>query len=359
MENIMTRRGFTLVELLVVIAIIGILVALLLPAINSAREAARKTTCINNLKQMALAVNAYAESKKRLPPGQVVDTPATCSGSGGSTGQRRTNWAIELLPYSDEKPLYSQYDQQKLNTEEPNITVITNFIPYQTCPTDPNGRRRGQSAGGAGTLSKDIASSSYRGVFGRGYLTGTGHHQFFNDQQAVSGTNPILRVSDRGPLFLVARNHATASTTCAAAQLSKQPIKASQITDGTSHTLLVGEYVTTSELTRSAYWGHTYYGVNLGGIGLPQNCYGNPFCNADSFAGQFDPDYYKCNPAAQTPAGTPNAYSGMCFQAFSGIHLGGAFNFANCDGSVRTYQNSMSVNVLAAMTTTNGGENVE
>jgi type II secretory pathway pseudopilin PulG len=342
---------------LVVIAIIGILVALLLPAVNSAREAARRTSCINNLKQMALAVNTYTEARKRLPPGQLVDNFPTCS----SNVQRYTNWAIEILPYSEEKQLYSQYNQAVENTVGTNLDVITNFIPYQTCPTDPNGRRRGQSAHGAGTLAKDIASSSYRGVYGRGYLTGTAHAQFFNDQKASTTANPKLRSTDRGPLFLTPR--AVGSQSCAANVLSKQPAKPSEIKDGVSHTLLVGEYVTISELRRSAYWGHTYYGVNLGGIGLPDispnRCYLNPGCNADSFQGQFDPDFYECDPSARTPPGTANAYSGMCYQTFSGIHMGGAFNFANCDGSVRTFQNSMSVNVLAAMATTAGGENVE
>jgi prepilin-type N-terminal cleavage/methylation domain-containing protein len=87
--------GFTLVELLVVIAIIGVLIAILLPAVQAAREAARRSQCINNLKQLALSVNNYTAAKKRLPPGKLVNVEPSC----GATGNYWTNWAIETLPF--------------------------------------------------------------------------------------------------------------------------------------------------------------------------------------------------------------------------------------------------------------------
>jgi prepilin-type N-terminal cleavage/methylation domain-containing protein len=353
MEKIMKRRGFTLVELLVVIAIIGILIALLLPAINSAREAARRSSCINNLKQMALAVNTYSEARKRLPYGQWVETPATCGDSSSSTSQRFTNWAIEILPYSEEKQLYDLYNQKLVNTDPVNLAVIKKFINYQICPTDPNARKLDLSAHGAGfTAGMEIATSSYRGVAGLAFLPGT-QVNLFNDQRAgVTSTPPYLRLKDRGPLFLVAKNHATGSPTCSAVQLSKTPIKMSQITDGISKTFVVGEYVTVSEPRRAAYWGHTYYGVNLGAVTLPPLCFNVANCNADSYAGQFDPDFNSCSSNSTT-------YGNGCYFNFSGIHTAGAFNFANCDGSVRTYQNSTSMKAIAAMVTTAGGENVD
>ena len=86
------RRGFTLVELLVVIAIIGILVALLLPAVQSAREAARRTECANNLKQLGLAIHNYHGARGTLPPGVI-------SNSGTRFGSPRTTWTIHLYPY--------------------------------------------------------------------------------------------------------------------------------------------------------------------------------------------------------------------------------------------------------------------
>jgi prepilin-type N-terminal cleavage/methylation domain-containing protein len=360
------KTGFTLVELLVVIAIIGVLVALLLPAVQAAREAARRTQCINNLKQMALAVNNYSDAKKRLPPGQVSDTPAACTGSGGSTNKRWTNWAIEILPYCEELPLYSQYDQKLENTvlsngsPSPNLKVIKTILSFQTCPTDTNGSRLGRTAGGSGLL-EDIASSSYRGVDGRGFA-GAGAHQYFNDQQAVnvsaSSTFPrALRTTDRGPLYLVVRSGSVAPASCAAAQISNRPLKLSQITDGTSHTLLIGEYVTTSDLTRAAYWGHTYYGVNLAMIGLPSTCYANPqACATGSFGGELDPSFNMCMYGSETPGTSTTPYFESCNQTFSGVHPGGAFNFANCDGSVRTFTTDTDLALLASLATTSGGE---
>ena len=95
--------GFTLVELLVVIAIIGVLVALLLPAVQAAREAARRTQCGSNLKQIALGVHNYISANRTLPPGAVV-TGACCSAYSYS------NWAIEILPMMEQQTLFATYD---------------------------------------------------------------------------------------------------------------------------------------------------------------------------------------------------------------------------------------------------------
>jgi hypothetical protein len=121
--------------------------------------------------------------------------------------------------------------------------------------------------------------------------------------------------------------------------------------------LLIGEYVTTSDLTRAAFWGHTYYGVNLGMIGLPNACYPNPqTCATGSFAGEFDPSFNMCVYGTEGVGTTPTPYSESCYQTFAGVHSGGAFNFANCDGSVRTYSTEMELTVLGSLATTTGGE---
>ena len=123
-----SRRGFTLVELLVVIAIIGILVALLLPAVQSAREASRRTSCTNNMKQWGLALHNYHDTKNVLVP-CIWNNP-------------RTTWVSQMWPYIEQQPLADRYDYGKAFWEVPN-TILNSFdspvgvrINAYYCPSD-------------------------------------------------------------------------------------------------------------------------------------------------------------------------------------------------------------------------------
>ena len=128
------RRGFTLVELLVVIAIIGILIALLLPAVQAAREAARRMQCSNNLKQIGLALHNYHTTNKAFPPGAFWVCPE---------GELwRGSILIRLLPYIEQQPLYDQFDftvptdgQTEANT---GTLLVANIVPPYVCPSDTN-----------------------------------------------------------------------------------------------------------------------------------------------------------------------------------------------------------------------------
>jgi prepilin-type N-terminal cleavage/methylation domain-containing protein/prepilin-type processing-associated H-X9-DG protein len=115
------RSAFTLVELLVVIAIIGMLVALLLPAVQAAREAARRTQCTNNLKQIGLAFHNYHDVYRGFPP--------------------RNSWCLGLLPFLEQRPLYDQFDRNKSYTDAGNQTAVLTPVAVYSCPSVPNNPR--------------------------------------------------------------------------------------------------------------------------------------------------------------------------------------------------------------------------
>jgi prepilin-type N-terminal cleavage/methylation domain-containing protein len=97
------RRGFTLIELLMVIAIIGVLIGLLVPAVQKVREAANRITCQNNLKQIGLAVHGYHGAQQKFPPGSRNDRPVPLTAP-------RTTYLIELYPYLEQEPTYRRWD---------------------------------------------------------------------------------------------------------------------------------------------------------------------------------------------------------------------------------------------------------
>jgi prepilin-type N-terminal cleavage/methylation domain-containing protein/prepilin-type processing-associated H-X9-DG protein len=129
------RCGFTLVELLVVIAIIGVLVALLLPAVQAAREAARRMSCGNNLKQFGLAMHNYHDSYKVLPPaGLHIRDGLAANGSSTSYGP---NWAIMLLPFYEQTALHGTYDFKLTRARDGvNAQVVTKIVEVHQCPSD-------------------------------------------------------------------------------------------------------------------------------------------------------------------------------------------------------------------------------
>src|ERR1043166_3524164 len=115
------RRGFTLIELLVVIAIIAILIALLVPAVQKVREAAARTQCTNNLKQLALGCHNYHDTNKFLPPARIArDAYAT--------------WPVLVLPFIDQQPLYKQWDIRQGFSSQ-NQTARETALPIFFCPS--------------------------------------------------------------------------------------------------------------------------------------------------------------------------------------------------------------------------------
>src|SRR4029453_5474073 len=137
----MKRRfafGFTLVELLVVIAIIGVLVALLLPAVQAAREAARRSMCSNNLSQISLAVHHYEMAHGVYPPG-TIDPPGPIMNSPTPTGYQH-NWVVQILPYIEQQNAWNALDK-KLSIYDPKNAPVVNAMPrWFNCPSIGGGQ---------------------------------------------------------------------------------------------------------------------------------------------------------------------------------------------------------------------------
>jgi prepilin-type N-terminal cleavage/methylation domain-containing protein len=152
-------QGFTLVELLVVIAIIGILVALLLPAIQAAREAARRMNCQSNLKNLALAALTFENQKRGLPPATQAQPPAGSERLNIYNGQQ-LSWIVQILPNIEEQPLYDQFDLKKRATEQDNTTLR----PQEKQPSIllcPSDSARGRLYTSSFTFSRRFAKGNY------------------------------------------------------------------------------------------------------------------------------------------------------------------------------------------------------
>ena len=153
-------RAFTLVELLVVIAIIGILVGLLLPAVQAAREAARRTQCSNNLKQIGLAMHNHHDAYERLPYGASAIFDHESLGS----------WGVFILPYLEEQAAFDQFDFSEAMTHVNNAEAIKTVVPVYLCPTDPGSSNPISTVHCATFPLPEVAKISYFGSMGPAHM---------------------------------------------------------------------------------------------------------------------------------------------------------------------------------------------
>jgi prepilin-type N-terminal cleavage/methylation domain-containing protein len=156
-------KGFTLVELLVVIAIIGILIGLLLPAVQAIREAARRTQCLNNLKQLGLALHNYESSYKAFPESRW--SPNGTSGyvipaAQGAGTSSWLSWSVAILPYIEQVTVADNFDYKKPWFDPFNVPAVSTQLEMFTCPSAPDSPRsdpyhlRGAAAGDYGTVNE-------------------------------------------------------------------------------------------------------------------------------------------------------------------------------------------------------------
>ncbi|MBD3676621.1 MAG: DUF1559 domain-containing protein [Planctomycetaceae bacterium] len=225
-----TKKGFTLIELLVVIAIIAVLVALLLPAVQQAREAARRSSCKNNLKQIGLALHNYHDTYKSLPANfwrhSRPDDPNTTNNYwSGSGSVEAYGWHVSLLPYLDQAPLFNQLDvngyhlDKTLAGENPNLTpqqaqtLLQSRLSVMMCPSDSNegiahrnrhfGGGQGTNAGGLGNWRPGITNYiSNRGTRDQPQSRNDTHGAFFHNSSVkfrdfIDGTSNTFVVGER------------------------------------------------------------------------------------------------------------------------------------------------------------------
>ena len=197
------RRGFTLVELLVVIAIIAMLVTLLLPAVQSAREAARRTQCKNNLKNVGLAVINYESSTGTLPPGVQFD-----AGQPPQSSDRfKPNWVIEVLPFMEEQAIYDSFDLNEFISAPRNRLARGTSIPVMLCPSDSGAEvpfsgtssgegdnwARGNYAANGVNQRIDQADNAWKDVTKRGLMS---VNKAAKLKQVVDGTSKTILVAE-------------------------------------------------------------------------------------------------------------------------------------------------------------------
>jgi prepilin-type N-terminal cleavage/methylation domain-containing protein/prepilin-type processing-associated H-X9-DG protein len=307
-------RAFTLIELLVVIAIIGILIGLLLPAVQKVREAANRSKCMNNLKQIALACHNYHDAIGHLPPGSVT--------AGGTYWE---NWAISILPFIEQDALFRNYNLGKSNFDAANQAVVDTFVKTYNCPSDPlTGQLITPESGGA---AFPYATASYRAMTGLGDVTQNGGanltdgNGFFD----ILAGPPDLYYPQRGAI------HITGCKSKDGVVLSCETIP--YIIDGTSNTVMFGEYTSPHYPRRTTFWGYTYTSYSMSSA-IPSSL-------------SLSTEYTTCANATGT--------AGFCKRAWGSMHPEG-FNVALCDGSVRFIQYGISLPTWEALGTIAGGE---
>ncbi|MBM3997049.1 MAG: DUF1559 domain-containing protein [Planctomycetes bacterium] len=321
------RRGFTLIELLVVIAIIAILIGLLLPAVQKVRDAAARSQCQNNLKQLGLGIHNYENTRKTLIPG--VGKYGCCWGT----------WVMAILPFIEQEPMWKQYSNFGGNDATgiryaagTNLTnVTTKRLPVFTCPAD-------------------IETSPTSGIPNLNYVVNFGNTNFFQANVNVAG---VFVPFGGAPFRCYPGSTSDDGPPSAAAALTWPreygiPVRMEEIKDGLSNTLMLSEVNQGRGLDARgfAWWGGATGFVTFIGPNAPDpDIMTGAWCNAR------DPMNAPCTTASAAPPSPLGRRQGARSR-----HAGGGVNVAFCDGSVRFISNGIDINTWRALGTSNGSD---
>jgi prepilin-type N-terminal cleavage/methylation domain-containing protein len=305
------RRAFTLVELLVVIAIIGVLVALLLPAVQAARESARRMSCESNLRQIGLAVHNQHDVSGAMCPTTIAEAAAVLA-AGGNVDEPDgfAMWATLLLPYLEQQNIYSLWDL-KIQTSRQVPQAYQAQVKAYLCPS---------------RLKPVLSLSDFKSPGG-----GLG------DYNPCQGTLPgVKNVNDDGA-FMAAQFDMSQQGGFTIINSWKPRVRMAMITDGTSNTLMFGEKHIRPNSLRGKNEDRSIFGgqnnSNRRCAGIQQN-----------------------NTANVRPLRNPKDENGtFANQSFGGPHPG-ICEFVMCDGSIRKLNLTININTLTALATRGLGE---
>jgi len=294
------RRAFTLIEVVVVIAIIAVLIALLIPAVQRVRESAARVQCVNNLKQIGLALENFHGVRKSFPPGYVSSFDAAGNDTGPGWG-----WAAFILPYMEQQSVFNaiqfkQYIEAPANAGARVQQINSYLCPSDNAPATWTAMRYDSVGNPVGPIC-DVASANYIGVFGI-------------SEPGVDGEGIFYRGSST---------------------------KIGDITDGTSNTMMVGE--------RCFRWCQATW------VGSVTNASMVPPPGSPAMAGEWNGSGFILGHTFEGIGGPGSP--GTEVNGFASQHTGGA-NFLFADGHVQFLQTNMNHKIYMALSTRAGGETV-
>ena len=314
-----TRRAFTLVELLVVIAIIAVLIGLLLPAVQSAREAARRSTCNGNLKQLGVAMLSFESARRSYP--YTLGKESTAPAGGGppyDLTNRGRSWIVQILPYMEQSDLYNSMRLDETLNQPENLVACGTAIKSLVCPSDTHQGKMNDRAnlGNHPTAGQEWGVTNYKAVAGGNWAWGdhTGvtmtSGRWANDSNGIDrGNGMICRNSDNQPRNIT---------------------RLSDIADGTSKTFAIGETV-------PAWSNHTtwfYFNHSTASCGVPLN--------------------YRLGLLGDTGLVAARGDWGRNYSFFSRHPGGGTFTMA--DGATAFISDSVDLQLYRQMATLDAGE---